>query len=57
MWTDEKMQCKENDTMPSLSRVVWRFGKTRFIIALILVFLAMILQFVTTVRFRPISTL
>ena len=51
LWKDEKNKCKENGTPPSLSRVVWRFGKTRFIIALILVFFAMILQFVTTVSF------
>ena len=55
LWKDEKNKCKEKGDTPSLSRVVWRFGKTRFIIALILVFLAMILQFVTTVRL--ISTL
>ena len=37
---------KDEDTKPSLSRVVWRFGRTRFLIAIWLVFISEILQFV-----------
>ena len=37
---------KDEDTKPSLSRVVWRFGRTRFLIAICLVFISEILQFV-----------
>ena len=55
LWEEEKYKCKQlNGTRdlqlepvrPSLSRVAWQFGKTRFLIALILVVLSMFLQFV-----------
>ena len=53
LWDEEVAACKlaSTDTArPSLSRVVWRFGKTRFLVALCLVFFSMIFQFIGPVR-------
>ena len=53
LWDEEVAACKlvTTDTArPSLSRVVWRFGKTRFLVALCLVFFSMIFQFIGPVR-------
>ena len=60
LWESEKKRCitinstrdqKEELIEPSLSRVAWQFGKTRFLIALILVVLSMVFQFTGPVRF------
>ena len=60
LWESEKKRCtrinstrdqKEEHIHPSLSRVAWQFGKTRFLIALILVVLSMVFQFTGPVRF------
>ena len=45
------MKRDENKQMtPSLSKVAWRFGRTRFIISLFLVMLAMVFQFLGPVK-------
>ena len=45
------MKRDENKQLtPSLSKVAWRFGRTRFIISLFLVMLAMVFQFLGPVK-------
>ena len=53
IWDEEVLAAKltrknnsDDEAKPSLSRVVWRFGRTRFLIAICLVFISEILQFV-----------
>ena len=53
IWDEEVLAAKlarknnsDDEAKPSLSRVVWRFGRTRFLIAIWLVFISEILQFV-----------
>ena len=53
LWDEEVAACKlagGDGARPSLSRAVWRFGKTRFLVALCLVFFSMIFQFIGPVR-------
>ena len=52
IWDEEVLAAKltrknnSDETKPSLSKVVWKFGRTRFLIAICLVFISEILQFV-----------
>ena len=52
IWDEEVLAAKlarknnSEETKPSLSKVVWKFGRTRFLIAIFLVFISEILQFV-----------
>ena len=56
LYKEEVERCKtlninsDNKVKPSLARVAWRFGKTRFIVALVLVMLSMVFQFLGPVR-------
>ena len=59
LWEAEKRKCKEanedrdrnsDQVKPSLSKVVWQFGKTRFLITIFLVTLSMFFQFVGPVQ-------
>ena len=53
LYEEEVQRCKtininkdsDNKVKPSLAKVAWRFGKTRFIVALVLVMLSMVFQF------------
>ena len=54
LWEEEKRRChvanvkkdKKTPLKPSLSRVAWQFGRTRFILSLTLVVLSSFFQFV-----------
>ena len=52
IWDEEVLAAKlarknnSEETKPSLSKVVWKFGRTRFLIAICLVFISEILQFI-----------
>ena len=53
IWDEEVLATKltrknnsDDEAKPSLSRVVWRFGRTRLLIAIWLVFISEILQYV-----------
>ena len=59
LWVEEKDKSrqlnasrdpKSEPIKPSLSKVAWQFGKTRFIISLTLVVLSMFFQFAGPVR-------
>ena len=59
LWEAEQDKCRKKNAnintksepmKPSLSRVAWQFGRTRFIISLLLVVLSMFFQFAGPVR-------
>ena len=48
---NEKRNSKSDEKKPSLSRVAWQFGRTRFIVCLFLIVLSMLFQFAGPVGF------
>ena len=63
VWEEEKRRCQkinedkkskqEKHVRPSLSRAAWQFGRTRFIVCLVLVVISMFLQFAGPVSKIP----
>ena len=47
LWEEEREMCHEKKgESPSLTRVVWRFTKVRFILSLLLIAFSMVAQFI-----------
>ena len=47
LWEEERERCREKEgESPSLTRVVWRFTRVRFILSLLLIAFSMVAQLV-----------
>lgn len=46
LWEEEITRSKEEGDVPSLNRAVWRFARTRFIVAMVFVVISMLFQFI-----------